>query len=116
MRSSYEQSPMVELSHWSVYEVPLYGVDAPWTRHFVGFSQALGLAQVSSSILMFDQEHGVGASADHRVFQLLGQSGRHMEGAQLWMRWKAVNSIRVERDITPSFSRVIGARPERAFA
>lgn len=116
MQSNFEQSPLVELSHWSVYEVPLYGVDAPWTRHFVGFSKAIGLAQVSSAILMFDQEHGVGAAANHRVFQLLGQSGRHSEGAQLWARWKAMNGIQVERDITPSFSRVIGAKPEHALA
>jgi hypothetical protein len=51
MPSSYEQEPIVELTHWSVYGVPLYGVDAPWTRHFIGFAPELGLAQVSSAIL-----------------------------------------------------------------
>ena len=116
MHTSYEQSPIVELSHWSVYEVPMYGLDAPWTRHFVGFVQALGLAQVSSAILMFDQDHSVGASTNHRVFQLLGQSGRHWECVQLWARWKAMNGIQVERDITSSISRVIGARPDHALA
>jgi hypothetical protein len=116
MPSSYEQNPIVELSHWSVYEVPLYGLDAPWTRHFVGFAQELGLAQVSSAILMFDQEHGVGASASHRVFQLLGQSGQHREGAQLWARWKSTNGIQQERDITPKFSRVSGFRAAHALA
>ena len=84
MPSSYEQDPIVELTHWSVYEVPLYGVDAPWTRHFIGFAPELGLAQLSSAILMFDREHSVGASANHRIFQLLGQSGHHQEAARLW--------------------------------
>ena len=45
MTSSYEQEPMVELSHWSVYEVPLYGVDAPWTRHFVCQSPRLSVGR-----------------------------------------------------------------------
>ena len=90
MPSSYEQEPVIELSEWSVYEVPLYGTDAPWTRHFVGYAEELGLAQVSSAILMFDRELGVGASASRRVFQLVGQSGRNAESAQLWVRWKAL--------------------------
>jgi hypothetical protein len=103
MPSSYEQEPIVELTHWSVYEVPLYGVDAPWTRHFVGYAEEMGLAQVSSAIVMFDREHGVGASASHRVFQLVGQSGRHLEAAALWTRWKSLNGVRTDRDITPGF-------------
>jgi hypothetical protein len=109
MPSSYEQEPIVELSHWSVYEVPLYGVDAPWTQHFVGYVEEMGLAQVSSAIVMFDREHGVGASANHRVFQLVGQSGRHHEAAQLWARWKSLNGVQLDRDITPGFFKSLRA-------
>lgn len=103
MTSSYEQEPIVELSHWSVYEVPLYGVDAPWTRHFVGFVEELGIAQVSSAILMFDIQHGVGASANHRVFQLEGHSGQHPMCTQIWERWKLLNDVHLDRDITPGY-------------
>lgn len=103
MRSSYQFQPVVELSNWLVFEVPLYGADAPWTRHFVGFANELGLAQVSSAIVMFDQEHHCGASANHRVFQLVGDSGRHPEVQRLWDRWKALNDVNQERDITPHF-------------
>jgi hypothetical protein len=103
MPSSYELEPIVELTHWSVYEVPLYGVDAPWTRHFVGYAEEMGLAQVSSAILMFDRDHGVGASASHRVFQLVGQSGRHHEASKLWTHWKSLNGVQLDRDITPGF-------------
>ena len=109
MPSTYEQEPLVELTHWSVYEVPLYGSDAPWTRHFVGYAEELGLAQVSSAILMFDRDLGVGASASHRVFQLVGQSGQHLEGARLWARWKALNGVLRDRDITTEFNMVHGA-------
>lgn len=103
MSSSYEQEPTVELAHWSAYEVPLYGPDAPWTRHLVGFAEELGLPQVSSAILMFDREHGVGASASHRLFKLVGHSGRHPECERLWERWKALNGVQLERDITPGY-------------
>lgn len=115
MYSRYDQDPIVELSHWSVYEVPLYGADAPWTRHLVGFAQEVGLAQVSPAILMFDQEHGVGASASHRVFQLLGPSGHHLEASRLWTRWKSTNGILQERDVTPSFYRVTSAKMANAL-
>lgn len=116
MHASCAQSPIVKLRHWSVFEVPLYGVGAPWTRHFLGFAEELGLAQVSTAILMFDPEHGVGASASHRVFQLLGQSGRHSECAQLWAHWKELNGIRLERDITPGFYSAVDNRSATALA
>ena len=114
--SSYEKEPLVALSHWSVYEVPLHGTDAPWTRHFVGFAEDLGLAQVSSAILVFDPEHGVGAAASHRVFQLVGESGRHQESARMCARWKFLNKVQLERDMTSSFFKVMRAWQGSAVA
>ena len=116
MPSSYELEPIVELTHWSVYEVPIHGVDAPWTRHFVGFAKEVGLAQVSSAIVMFDRDHGVGASASHRVFQLVGESGRHPDSMRLWDQWKALNGIQNERDITPGYYQTRRPLRERAIA
>jgi hypothetical protein len=52
---------------------------------------------------MFDRDHGVGASASHRVFQLVGQSGRHHEASKLWAHWKTLNGVQLDRDITPGF-------------
>jgi hypothetical protein len=116
MPSTYEQEPIVELSHWSVYEVPLHGPGAPWTRHFVGYSEEQGLAQVSPAILMFDPEHGVGASASRRVFQLVGDSGRHPEAERMWARWKSLNDLQHERDVTPGFFKAIEVRQGDAVA
>ena len=116
MSSTYEQEPIVELSHWSVYEVPLHGPGAPWTRHFVGYSEEQGLAQVSPAILMFDPEHGVGASASRRVFQLVGDSGRHTEAERMWARWKSLNDLQQERDVTPGFFKATGAWQGNAVA
>lgn len=110
MHSSYQYVPIVELTHWSVFEVPLYGVDAPWTRHIVGYAQELGLAQVSSTIVMFDHESSCGASANHRVFQIVGGSGGHPEAKRLWERWKALNDVHHERDITAHFYQAQRAR------
>jgi hypothetical protein len=101
--------PIVELTCWSVYEVPLFGMDAPWTRHFVGYAAKLGLAQVSSSIVRFDQDHGHGATASHRILKLVGLSGRHLEGGRLWDRWKLLNGIQVDRDITAGFFHAMAA-------
>lgn len=116
MPSSYELEPIIELTQWSVFEVPIHGVDAPWTQHFVGFTEELGLAQVSPAVLMFDKDHGVGASASHRVFQLVGESGRHPESMRLWARWKALNGILLERDVTPGFYQVRKTMQSRALA
>jgi hypothetical protein len=109
MYSSYDHEPVVELTSWSVFEVPLYGSDAPWTRHFVGFAEELGLAQVSSAIVLYDYEHSCGASANHRVFQLVGASGTHSEGAALWRKWKALNGVYKERDVTAHFHKELQA-------
>ena len=104
------QWPIIGLTFWSVYEVPLYGVDVPWTRHFVGYAEELGLAQVSSSIVKFDRERGHGSTANQRVLRLVGLSGRHQEGARLWDRWKSLNGVQVDRDITAGFFQVVVAK------
>ena len=116
MPSTYELEPIVELTSWSVYEVPLHGAGAPWTKHFVGYAEAQGLAQVSPAILMFDPEHGVAASASHRIFQLVGECGRHPESELMWARWKELNDIQLHRDITPAFFEVISSHRSRQVA
>jgi len=54
--------------------------------------------------------------ASHRVFQLVGESGRHLESLKLWTRWKALNGIHLERDITPGFYPVQKAMREGEIA
>jgi hypothetical protein len=58
---------------------------------------------------MFDAEHGVAASARRRVFQLVGESGSHAEAQRTWARWKALNDVKQERDVTPGFFKAVGA-------
>jgi hypothetical protein len=92
--------PVVALSDWSVYQVPLLGPDADWTRHFVGFAEDLNLPQVSSAIGPFDPQTGVGVATSGRIFQLVGQAGRRPESDRMWARWKLLNQVHEERDIT----------------
>lgn len=101
------REPIVALSHWSIYEVPLHGPDAPWTRHFVGFAEDLNLPQVSSAVRSFDPKSGIGAATSGRVFQLVGESGRHEESMRMWTRWKTLNRVSPERDMTAAFYKVM---------
>lgn len=103
------KDPIVTLAHWSVYEVPLLGPDFNWTRHFVGYAEDLGLPQVSAAIGTFDPEHGTGVSLSGRVFQLAGESGRHPESARMWARWKLLNKVPHERDLTSDFYKAMCA-------
>lgn len=103
------KEPIVTLAHWSVYEVPLLGPEFNWTRHFVGYAEDLGLPQVSAAIGTFDPESGTGASLSGRVFQLVGDSGRHPESARMWARWKFLSGVHQERDLTASFFKVMCA-------
>jgi hypothetical protein len=99
----HTNEPVVALSDWSVYEVPLFGSENLWTRHFVGFAEDLDLPQVSSAIGTFDPSTGIGTAASGRVFQLIGQSGRHLDSSRMWSRWKVLNGVHEERDLTSGF-------------
>lgn len=79
------KDPIVALTDWSVYEVPLFGSENLWTRHFVGYAEDLDLPQVSSAIGTFDPSTGIGTAASGRVFQLVGQSWRHWESSRMWV-------------------------------
>ncbi|PQA78072.1 hypothetical protein [Rhodoferax sp. TS-BS-61-7] len=104
----HTNEPVVALTDWSVYEVPLFGPENLWTRHFVGYAEDLDLPQVSSAIGTFDPSTGIGTAASGRVFQLVGQSGRHLESSRMWVRWKRLNQIHEERDITFGMSKYLG--------
>ena len=104
----HTREPIVVLTDWSVYQVPLLGHDADWTRHFVGFSEGLDLPQVSSAIGPFDPQTGIGVATSGRIFQLEGQAGRRPESDRMWARWKLLNQVNEERDITFGMYKYMG--------
>lgn len=90
----------IRMTNWSVYEVPLYGPELAWTRHFVGYCEESGAAKVSEPILTFNPEDGTGSSVSGHVFQLIGQPGRLDQVEAKWERWKFLSQVPVERDVT----------------
>lgn len=53
-----ERWPQVTLESWAVLEVPLKGIDQPWTRHLVGYAIEDRQGQVSSPVIQFDPKLG----------------------------------------------------------
>lgn len=97
--------PIIVLSNWSVYDVPVRGLSGDWTRHLVGFAEDLDLPQVSSAIGEFDAEGGIGSAASGRTFRLVGPAGRHPKSDGMWVRWKRLHQVHQERDVTNSVSK-----------
>ncbi|GAB3758905.1 hypothetical protein GCM10028796_05280 [Ramlibacter monticola] len=104
-----EDRPSVTLRSWSVYEVPLLGDGQPWTRHFVGHSVEDRHGQVSSAVESFDPATGCGRTSSGRIYRLQGQAGGHADARHTWKRWKEINMISAERDVTPEVQGAIAA-------
>ena len=88
------------LDAWSVFDVPFDGEGHAWTRHFVGFRREGGRGQVSSPVEQFAPGSRRGRTRSGKVYELPGDSGFNPDAMATWGLWKAVNAIRVERDVT----------------
>jgi hypothetical protein len=66
---SVAQRPSVTLEGWSVREVPLHGLDNPWTRHLIGYSREDRQGQVSSPVVSFDPGNGCAVTQSGRVYR-----------------------------------------------
>lgn len=94
------ERPEVTLESWAVYEVPLDGDSSAWTRHFVGHSVEDHQGQVSSAVQAFDPQKGCGVTQSGRVYRLRGRPGASGDALYVWARWKSLNGIAVEGDVT----------------
>ena len=70
-----ELRPDVTLESWAVFEVPLNGLDHPWTRHFAGYSLEDGQGQVCSPVESFDPVNGQCVTRSGRVYRLRAALG-----------------------------------------
>lgn len=95
-----ERQPDVTLTDWSVFEVPLNGLDLPWTRHFAGWSCEDHQGQVSSAIQKFDPATGASVTKSVRVYRLTGRPRMGMDAQYVWKRWKGIAGITEQRDVT----------------
>jgi hypothetical protein len=95
-----EQEPTKTLDAWMVLEVPFDGADRPWTRHFVGFRREGCKGQVSMPVEVFDPVHRRGVTRSGQVYELGPLPGCNGDAFAMWGRWKYVNRIADERDVT----------------
>ncbi len=88
------------LGSWSVYDVRLDGDDRPWTRHFVGYSREDRQGQVSSPVERFDPATGRGVTRSGRIYRLAGRPGADGDADYVWRRWKQLNEVGDEQEVT----------------
>lgn len=94
------QEPTKTLDAWSVYEVPFDGMEAPWTRHLVGFRLEGCKGQVSSPVDAFDPVSRRAVTRTGQVYELGMGPGLNADVFFLWSVWLHTNHIRDVRDVT----------------
>lgn len=92
--------PDVTLESWAVFEVPLNGLDQPWTRHLAGYCLEAGQGQVCSPVESFDPVTGQCVTRSGRVYRLRGHPGLDDDAEYVWRRWKNISNVTEERDVT----------------
>lgn len=97
--ASIAMKPEIILSEWRIFEVKLSD-GTKITRHFVGYSVGDRAGQVSSPIKKFDPETMQGITASGRVYKLLGESGWDADAEHTWCRWKSINRITDDVDVS----------------
>jgi hypothetical protein len=103
-----EQEPTKTLDVWMALEVPFDGADQPWTRHFVGFRREGCKAQVSSPVEVFDPVRRRAVTRTGQVYELGGLPGVNGDAFATWGRWKRLNGIAHERDVTDDVAEDLG--------
>jgi hypothetical protein len=100
-------APHIVLLNWSVFEVPYSQDTRHTTRHFVGLEQEFRHVRVSSPVLAFDPLGRRGVTRSGRVYELRGRSGADADARYVWARWKAMNRVLQEWDVTAEVVRDI---------
>lgn len=98
--SPVKDRPDVTLTDWAVFEVPLNGPDQPWTRHLAGWSCEDSQGQVCSPVQQFDPATASCVTQSGRVYRLRGRPGMCADARYVWNRWKAIQGVTDERDVT----------------
>lgn len=88
------------LESWAVFEVPLHGLEQPWTRHLAGYSLEDNQGQVCSPVQSFDPHTAQFITRSGRVYRLLGRPGLDHDTEYVWERWKRIWEIPQQRDVT----------------
>lgn len=93
-------APEIALVNWAVFEIPSAGEPKQSTRHFVGLTAELRNVRVSSPVVVFDPAHRLGLTRSGRCYELRGHSGIDADSRYVWARWRVMNHILQEWDIS----------------
>lgn len=88
----------VVLTSWSIKKT-----DAG-DRHFVGLTLPRREGRVSSKVVAFDPETGVGTTRSGRRYRLHGRPGGNVDSDYVWNNWKAANRVTTARDVTREYA------------
>ena len=96
--SPVSQTPGIQLTRWSIFEVPYDEHDS--SSHFVGVNITEGgEGRVSSEIKSFDRETLSGGTASGRRYSLVGKPGHSMDAMYVWNSWKYINKVSNEKEV-----------------
>lgn len=94
------EAPTKTLDAWCVYEVPFDGVEAPWTRHLVGFRLEGCKGQVSSPVEVFDPVSRRAVTRSGQVYELRVGPGFNTDAFIVWSTWVYANRIQAALDVS----------------
>lgn len=100
--ASVNEEPEETMMRWSIREV-LFDDSTDKSRHLVGYILRKGKGRVSSAIQSFDRDKMRIKTASGRLYQLEGQSGFDPDAEYVWARWKKLNAVLEESDVTHEY-------------
>jgi hypothetical protein len=95
--TSVEETPVLRLSAWVVYELP------DGSRHFNGFNMTEGEGRVSSPIVQWDPITRCGVTRSGRVYMLEGASYMNIEASYVWDTWRHIYGIMKYTDVSNEY-------------
>ena len=97
--TSVADTPEIVLSQWRIVEVTSPYWDGA-SRHFTGYNETEREGRASSEIKEFDSSTMCGVTNSGRIYKLIGAPGYNGDGEYVWARWKAINHVETEKDVS----------------
>lgn len=95
--TSIQEVPEIQLRNWQIMETER------GERHFIGYNITEGAGRVSSAIQEFDIKNRRGITNSGRIYELLGDPGNNLDAEYVWNRWKVINTVIIEKNVTEEF-------------
>lgn len=89
-----DTQPELTIVRWRVIETDLN------ERHLVGYVLENSEGRVSSALEEIDSKKRIVTTRSGRVYELSGPPGFDADGQHVWQRWKRINDVKSEQDVT----------------